>query len=186
MKLSKNLLALGYTMILTNFFLSANSFAVSTNANPATITADEMNILADFAVIDKTEILLAVIASNKKVKADVMDFAKLMIEQHGSNLTQILEMANTLHLKSLNDNASNQLARHGKEAMMNLGGLQGEQFSKAYIDGMVKGHKAALDLIDNQLIKMAKTESIKTFLTNTRATVVQHLDKAKEIQKNLK
>lgn len=183
MKLLKNLLA---TIILANFVLGANSFAESANAKHTEITSDEMNILADVAVIDKTEILLAAIAVNKKTNSDVLDFAKMMIDQHGSNLTQVLEIASGFHLKSLSGNESNKLATEGNEAMMKLGSLQGEQFTKAYIDGMVKGHQAALDLIDNQLMKKAKNESIKSFLSNTRDAVVQHLDKAKKLQENMK
>ncbi|KTD55558.1 hypothetical protein Lsan_3110 [Legionella santicrucis] len=186
MKLSKNRLAIGCSLILTSFFLGTPSYAVPANINHSEIKSDEINILADIAVIDKTEILLAVIASNKKASADVMDFAKMMIDQHGSNLTQVLEIANSVHLKSLSSNASNKLTTEGNEIMMKLGGLQGEQFDKAYIDGMVKGHQAALELIDNQLMKKAKTESIKNFLSNTRDAVVQHLDKAKKLQENVK
>ncbi len=170
---------------LANIFWGTNSFAASANVKNVESTSDEINILADIAVIDKTEIILGVVASNKKVSADVMDFAKFLIDHHGSNLTQVLEMAHNLHLKSLNSNQSNKLATEGNEAMMKLGSLQGKQFDKAYIDAMVKGHQAALDLIDTQLMKQAKTESIKSFLSNTRAAVAQHLDMAKKIQQNL-
>ncbi|ARB91818.1 DUF4142 domain-containing protein [Legionella longbeachae] len=128
---------------------------------------------------------MAAVASNKKVSAEVMDFAKFLSEHHGSNLNQVLEIANNLHLHSLNSDQANKLTTEGNEAMMKLGRLQGKQFDKAYIDAMINGHQAALDLIDTQLMKKAKTESIKSFLSHTRATVVQHLDMAKKIQLNL-
>lgn len=185
MKLSTRLFGIGCIVTLTNFVLVTHSFAVPANTQSVVISSDERNILADIAVIDKTEILLAVVAANKKPSSDVMDFAKFMIEQHGSNLTQILEMAHNLHFNSLSDKESNQLTAQGNEALIELGSLQGKQFDKAYIDAMVKGHQAALDLIDNQLTKEAKTESIKSFLSDTRAAVVHHLDMAKKIQASL-
>ncbi|MBI2786320.1 MAG: DUF4142 domain-containing protein, partial [Legionella longbeachae] len=95
-------------------------------------------------------------------------------------------MANSFHLKSLSGNQSKKLTTEGNAEMMKLGSLQGEQFDKAYIEGMVKGHQAALALIDNELMKKAKTESIKNFLTNTRDAVVHHLDKAKKLEESLK
>ena len=64
--------------------------------------------------------------------------------------------------------------------------MQGEQFGKEYIDGMVKGHQAVLNLIDNKLMKAAKTESIKKFLSDTRSAVVHHLEKAKQLQEQMK
>ena len=183
MKLAKNLiLALTSTAIL----LGTNSFAEQVNAKQIVIKSDEINILADIAVIDKTEILLATVASNKKSSADVIDFAKLMIDQHGSNLTQLLEIANSQHVASLSSNESNKLNAQGNQAMMKLGGLKGDQFDKEYIDAMVKGHQDALDLIDNHLMKEAKTETIKNFLSDTRAVVAQHLEHAKKLQENMK
>ncbi|WP_244940970.1 DUF4142 domain-containing protein [Legionella sainthelensi] len=185
MKLSKNLFIIGFIVTLGNTFCGTNSFAAPENVKNVAVTSDEMDILADIAVIDKTEIILAAVASNKKVSTGVMDFAKFLIDHHGSNLTQVLEIAHNLHFTSLNSNQANKLTTEGNEAMMKLGGLQGKQFDTAYIDAMVKGHQGALDLIDTQLMKKAKTESIKSFLINTRAAVAQHLEMAKKIQQNL-
>ncbi len=183
MKLSKNIiLALAYASM--NFFLNAPAFAAS-NAQEDGIQSGDINILADIAAIDKTEILLATIASNKNLNKEVLSFAKLMIVQHGANLTQLLDMVHHFHLASLNSSESNQLSAEGNQGMMTLGGLQGDQFAKEYINAMVKGHQAALDLIDNQLMKTAKTESIKKFLSDTRVAVVQHLEHAQKLQKDM-
>jgi len=174
--LSKHYLGLGCALVISSVFWSSHSLAA-----PAA-SAGEVAILSDIAAINKNEILLGDIAANKKSSADVLDFAKMMLEQHGNNLTQVLELANTLQVKALNSGDASKMAAKGNEAMLKLGGLQGEQFDKAYIDAMVKGHEEALKLIDDQLMKQAKTESVKTFLSNTRAAVVQHLEKAKQIQ----
>lgn len=178
MKLTKNLTLV---LALTSLFLGSQSFA-----NTESIQAGEVNVLADIASIDKTEILLATLAINKKLNTEVTDFAQFMIAQHGANLNQVLEMANHFHIKALKSDQSNELSIQGNQAIMTLGGLSGDQFAKEYINAMVKGHESALNLIDNKLMKAAKTESIKNFLTATRAAVVEHLEHAKKAQESLK
>jgi putative membrane protein len=149
-------------------------------------TAAETASLATIAAIDKNEIMLGVLAANKQGSAKVTSFGKMMINMHGNNLTQILEMAHGMHGFSLKGGAVDKISAQGMSAMMSLSGLQGKEFDKAYVEDMVKGHQAALDLIDTKLMKTAKSEEIKKFLIDTRAVVVQHLDDAKKLQDSLK
>lgn len=179
MNLSKTLI-LGTALAMT--FVVNPSY--SQDAKPAKITPAEIGSLATIAAIDKAEILVSVVAMNEKVNSDVKDLAKMMIDQHGDNLTQILQMANDLHIP-LNGGSSDKIAAQSKNDLMKLGALQGDQFSKAYADAMVNGHQAALNLIDNQLMKTAKSEEIKKFLTDTRAVVAEHLEHAKKLQSEL-
>ncbi len=164
--------------------LMTSGYAATTSTK-ATVNSTDIGVLATIATIDKNEILLGVIATNKKVSSGVGHFANMMIDQHGTNLTEALEMANNLHINALTGGDSDKLATQGKNAMLALGGLNGDQFDKAYVDAMVKGHTAALDLIDNHLLKSAKNDDVKNFLTATRATVVIHLDHAKKLQEKM-
>ena len=177
MKLSRTLLSLSIALIVT----ASPIYAAST-----TLTAGERASLASIAAIDKGEILLSIVASNKKPSSGVADFAKMMIDQHGSNLTQILEMANNLHAFPLIGGNAEKLKEQGAKEMMALSGLQGEQFDKAYVDAMVKGHQGALDLISQHLMKTAKHEEIKKFLTDTQTVVEHHLEDAKKLQAEMK
>lgn len=170
--------------ISLGMMLAASPFYAQ--AADTTLTKAEIGSLATVAAIDKNEILVSVVASNKKVDSGVTDFAKMMIDQHGSNLTQILEMVNKLHALPLVGGDAAKLAAQGHKDLVALGGLQGDQFSSAYVNAMVKGHQAALDLIDHHLMQTAKSAEVKKFLTDTRAAVVEHLEHAKELQKKLK
>lgn len=154
-------------------------------AQPEKFSRPEIDSLADIAVIDKAEILMGVVAQNKSPSSDVADFAKMMIDQHGSNLTQILDMVSGMHLPDLKAPKAEELMKQSAKEMLAIGGMQGAQFEKAYIDAMVKGHEAALKLIDDHLMKSAKSDEIKKFLTDTRAAVVNHLDHAKKVQEKL-
>lgn len=163
--------------------LTSTAYAENTHS---ALDSAEKGSLASIAVIDKNEILVSVVAENKKVDSAVMDYAKMMIDQHGSNLTQILEMENTLKTGQLTGGEAEKLAAEGKALMMKLGALQGNDFAHAYANAMVKGHEAALHLIDTELLKTAKSEEIKKFITDTRAVVATHLEHAKQLQDKLK
>lgn len=154
--------------------------------NGMKLTSAETGSLATVAAIDKSEIMVSVIAANKKTNSDVADFAKMMIDQHGSNLTQILEMVDAAHATNFKSSTAEKMKAQNMKDMMKLAGLKGDQFDKAYIDAMVAGHEEALKLIDTQLMKTAKSEEVKKFLTDTRAAVEQHLEHAKKIQANMK
>lgn len=180
MNISKTLLI---STLLVGFLGTSSLYAKDSTA--AKLTPAEMNSLATVAAIDKSEIMLGVVATHKKTNSGVMDYAKMMIDMHGSNLTEILEMRNHYHNLALTSPMANKLKSQSMKDMLALGALQGDNFDKAYVDAMVKGHQAALDLIDHQLLQTAKSDAIKKFLTDTRAVVVQHLDDAKKLQEKM-
>lgn len=161
------------------------TLGTSFTAHAQSLNSAEKSTLATIATIDKNEILISVVAENKKVSSDVIDFAKMMINQHGSNLAQILDMEQQLKTGPLTGGESETLAKQGKEALIKIGGLDGDAFASAYADAMVKGHEGALNLIDTKLMKTAKTDEMKKFLTDTRAAVQMHLEHAKKMQADL-
>lgn len=169
--------------LIATVFIAATTAYAAKPAQTTKITTAETSSLATIATIDQGEILLGAVASHKKVNSGIADFAKMMIDMHGDNLTQILEMANTLHALPLTSSTADKLHAQMTKEMTTLGGLEGTTFEKAYIDAMVKGHEGALNLIDTQLMKTAKSDEIKKFLTDTRAVVAKHLEDAKKLQK---
>lgn len=182
MKLSH--LVLGTTLGLA--IIAAPAYAKDAPAQATKFTAAELNTLATIATIDASEILVSEVALNKKVNSDVKDLAKMMVEQHSGNLTQILTMAGDAHAKLPAGGEVAKLAADGKNDLMALGALQGADFDKAYASAMVTGHSSVIKLIDTKLIKTAKSEEVKKFLTDTRATVEEHLEHAKKVQEGLK
>lgn len=175
----KTLLATAMLILFASTSFSANQM----NANPSMM---DQGVLATIATIDKNEILLAVVALNKGVTQNVANFAKMMITQHGSNLTYVLKMANQSKMTMLTSALATKLQAAGEKGMLMLGGLQGKQFDMAYINAMVNGHQDALNLINQQLMKEAKSKETQMFLENTKKTVENHLAAAKKVQQELK
>jgi len=173
------------------FFTTSLALAISLpvhaqNAVKTTISPAEKSSLATVATIDAGEIIVSIVAKNKNVGSNVNHFADMMIDQHGSNLTQILEMENQLKTGMIHSSEAEKLAQEGKKDLMKLGGLKGEEFARAYAEAMVKGHEGALKLFDDKLLKTARSDEIKNFLMSTRAVVEKHLEKARQLQSELK
>ncbi len=77
------------------------------------------------------------------------------------------------------------LQRNGRKAIASLNHLQNGAFDRVYIADMVKGHTAALQLLNQKLIPLATNPLVKQLLENTRNHVIMHLQKAKAVQAQL-
>jgi len=155
---------------------------IATASNHIALTKAEVRTFATIAAIDKNEIILGDIALHKKTSSPVAALAQMMIDQHGANLTQILEMTDRAAIKKLTSKTAKKIALDGNQAMLMLGGLDEQVFSKAYVNAMVQGHEAALKLINTELMQTATTPEVKEFMTATKAAVEMHLAAAKKLQ----
>ena len=53
------------------------------------------------------------------------------------------------------------------------------------MEAMIKGHTEVQDMIDNQLLKNAKSEEVKKHLMETRDHVATHIAEARQVQAGL-
>lgn len=131
--------------------------------------------------VNQHEIDAARQAQKKGVDGDVLEFAKMMETDHGTNQDRVRSlgaMAETADVKAQKDKGAKELAMLDKSS--------GEAYEKAYIDAMVKGHQDALNAIDNKMLPAATTDAVRQHLTTTRAAVAKHLERAKEIDASQK
>lgn len=63
-----------------------------------------------------------------------------------------------------------------------LAALEGEEFERAWIEAMVRGHTEALAKLDNELIPGAGDSGVSQHLRDTRAAIQRHLDTAQSLQ----
>ena len=152
-----------------------------------TMNEENMNdaeILAFVIAVDMNEILAAAEAQKKKVSAPVLDYAKMLHKEHGKNAGDTMKLGQKIGLTPAATTAVDKLSVKGAGELAMLVPLEGDEFSKAYIDAMVKGHTEVLDMIDNQLLKNADNAALKKHLTDMRGHIVAHLEKAKQLQSN--
>lgn len=145
--------------------------------NNNTANPDEAAALGVLNAINEHEIATSEQALAKGVTGPVADYARMMIDQHGQNRTQ------TSALGADADAQDAQAQRQqAEQERATLDQLEGEAYSKAYVDAMVKGHSDALTALDQKLIPAAEREDVRQHLTTTREHVAQHLERARALQ----
>ncbi|MGI8560723.1 MAG: DUF4142 domain-containing protein [Luteimonas sp.] len=142
----------------------------------------DAEVLATVATIDRNEIGAAMLAQQKKLSKPVMDYARMLHQQHGMNLGQTLKVGQQIEVTPVITPKVDELSKKGAAMLAPLVPLDGKQFERSYIDAKVKGHTEVLATIDNELLKAAENEAVKNHLTKTRAAVADHLAKAKALQ----
>jgi len=128
------------------------------------------------SAINHHEIDAARQAQARKLPAAVNDFAAMMIKDHTANE----EALSALGSPAETDAVKAQKAK-GETDLKALGDHKND-YAKAYVDAMVKGHTEALKTIDDKLLPEAQSQDVKQHLEKTRATVSQHLDAAKALR----
>ena len=169
------------TLLTHSPLLFALAFTTQGFAAKSDVTKDSSatKTLSAIIALDQSEVMTSIDASHKKSSEDVADFAKMMIEDHGKNFSDALELANKIHALPLSNNT--EIAGKEMKELTTLGSLDGDEFDHAYIDAMVKGHSAALTLVEEKL-KSAKDDDLKSFLSSTKDAISHHLDEAKNLQ----
>ncbi len=168
----------------------AQTTATETNtATNQTNSADAQNkagqALKILMVINNNEIDAANLALKRSSNADVKKFAETMKNDHTQNLQDIQKLADKNNISAVDTNKSKLLAQKGAHELSKLESASDKDFDKDYIDAMVKGHKAVLDLIDTELLPKANNPEVVDYLKTTRNTVSQHLDMAKALQNSI-
>jgi len=145
--------------------------------NNNTANPDEAAALGVLNAINEHEIATSEQALAKGVTGPVADYARMMIDQHGQNRTQTSALGPDADAQDAQ--AQRQKAEQERST---LDQLEGEAYSKAYVDAMVKGHTEALAALDQKLIPAAEREEVRRHLTTTREHVAQHLEQARALQ----
>ena len=144
----------------------------------------DAEILATVVAVDLNEVLAAMQAGTKKIGQPVLDYAKSIHEGHGMNMEKGLKLGGQIGLTPAITPAVNELQVKGAGALASIVPLDGNEFEKAYLEMMVKGHTDVLGMIDGKLLQGAQNPELKKHLTESRASVAAHLEKAKSLQGN--
>ncbi|MDQ3006571.1 MAG: DUF4142 domain-containing protein [Chloroflexota bacterium] len=169
----------GSPIRVTNSNSDAKAMMGDVGAVSKTIDAET---LAFVIAIDDNEILAASEAGKKKLRADVMAYAKMLQMVHGQNLVATMKLGERIDIVPTDTEAVDTLRVKGAGELAALVPLDGEKFEKAYLAAMVNGHEEVLGLIDSKLSKTASNDELKQHLTETREHVAAHLAEAKRLQ----
>jgi putative membrane protein len=155
--------------------LPATGVAGGTPADAGMVA--ERSALGLLNAINSHEIAAGRQALDKGVSGDVAAFAQMMIDQHTENREQTAAF-------DPDENSTEAQAQKakGEQELATLAQKSGDDYARAYVDAMVKGHTEALAALDNRIIPAATRAEVRTHLASTREHVAQHLERAKALQ----
>lgn len=121
------------------------------------------------------EVRLGEIAVAKADSAQVKQFAKHMVEDHGKMLSELKAMA-----ASKNARLPQAPDRKHRDAAKQLERLSGSAFDRAYMEQMVQDHEATLKLLQ-QIADKADDQQLRHTAREAVPEVKNHLENARSI-----
>jgi putative membrane protein len=173
-------------MIERHLRLCGIAFAGTLMATPAMSQApapavSEGQIVKYIETVNHGEIADAKMALRRSKDADIKNFAKEMIKDHGASDKKMTELARHLKLKPASSEETTSLMSEAKSGDKELRAAKGTDFDKAYIDVQAKMHGEVADTIQNQFVPAATSDEMKSALSDTRSTVQNHQKMAQDL-----
>jgi uncharacterized protein (DUF305 family) len=155
----------------------------ATPGSPSTLQnpAHDSDVLAQLIALDENEVRAAREAEDKKVDTPILNFAKMLHEDHMKDIQATQNLAARLGFDLKSSAAADQMHDKGSQMMSRLEDLKGDAFARAYVTEMVNGHREALQMLDDAL-KTVQRDEVRQHLTAVRATVAMHLRSAEALQ----
>lgn len=142
-------------------------------------------VMAMLTALDNHEIQAATEAQSKASHQKVKEYATMMLTDHRANMQKTQSMAESMSLTSMDTPAVEDFKKKNSDTMATLTDKTGEDYDNSYMRMMARDHQEALRMIDNQLMPMAKSDEMKTHLSEVRKQFSDHLNKAEDIMEEL-
>lgn len=148
---------------------------------PALAQADQ-DYIHRAAIADMMEIETSKVAMERSANADVKAFAKMMIDAHSKTSADLKGVVSGAALPMT---PPGELGDGEKRKVEDLDTIDADAFDKAYVEGQVDAHQAALDLHMNYA-QNGQQAALKGFAAAVEPAVRQHYDQARTLLDNLK
>jgi putative membrane protein len=154
----------------------------ATGAGPMTKLTDGQ-IAQILGAVDDVEIEQAKLALEKSSDPGVRGYANHMIEQHTASKSDGASLASQTGMKLAESPKAKELEAKGATVLSELKAADAKNFDITYLKGQEEQHAEVLTLIKDQLLPAVNDPALRDHLAKTRGVVTEHLDKAKELQK---
>jgi putative membrane protein len=159
--------------------LLALCLTASAREDKAKAAESDQDFVTKATQSDLAEINVSRIAVKNASDEGVKKFAQQMLDDHGKTSKELLEIVNKKKFTA----PDRMDAEHDKMAKK-LASLSGSELDKAYAEGQVKDHEAAVALFERQA-KDGKDEDLKSWAKKTLPHLKQHLKMARELHKKV-
>lgn len=163
---------------------AAKAAAAAVPPAPTPPPLTDANIAAILDGANAADSAAGKIASTKGTRADVKDFARMMMRDHHSLRKQGQDLAKKLNLTPAMPagDTSEAAAKHWQDSLTAM--AKGAAWDKAYIDHEVSYHQALIQTAQTAQ-SAAQNAELKDFITKASPSVQAHLTKAQDIQGKL-
>lgn len=148
-------------------------------------TLTDANIASIMISADQAEIERGRMAVSTSQNATVRQYAQQMVDDHTRMMQQTQTLATGRRITPTPDETTRQIETSTTETIQSLRDRNGEDFDRQYIATEISNHQWLLDAIDNSLLPGAQDRDLRAELTAQRATVMNHLRRAQEIQASI-
>lgn len=164
-------------------FLFLGNLIYGYNDAKSQISTDA-DIIAIVTAINQNEIIVSEFAQTKMMTSSlVTDYANMMVTSHKENINIANNLIVSLESGKSETPELDALNQKGEDKLAKLIAFEGDEFETAYLDAMINAHKEFLNMIDLDLLPMAKSDAVIAYLNNTRETVGKHLIEANKFIK---
>jgi putative membrane protein len=144
-------------------------------AQPAAMTDAEFVQAA--ANSDAYEIQSSELAAQRAARADVKEFATMMIRDHRATTQELTALAPQLNMAA----PTPQLASAETNDLNRLRGLSGEAFDDAYLDEQVEAHEAAVNTFE-RYIQGSSPGPLRDWAQTTLPKLRTHLEHVQRLE----
>ncbi len=131
---------------------------------------------------NQIDIDMAKLAQSKSRNQAVLQFARMMAQDHASVIDQATTLVQALHVTPADNTTSRALQQGATEARARLQPLSGAAFDVAYADREVAYHQAVIDAVTQVLVPGAKNPQLKALLEKVEPVLEAHLREARQLR----
>lgn len=145
-------------------------------ADKGTMSANETKFIKQTGEHGMAEVKIAELGSQKAERADVKEFATMLVNDHTKANSELAALAKTKGVE-----LSQMIAPKAADTFKDLEKESGQGFDKAFLAQMEKSHKDTISSFEDAE-KDAKDGELKAWISKTLPTLKAHLDKVKELR----
>jgi putative membrane protein len=135
--------------------------------------------LQQLSIGGRAEVELGKLAGDRSEVDSIDNFGKHMVEEHGRTNSKLTALARSAKVQLPQDLDAEHVAARGE-----LGSLRGTEFDLRYVDGQIKDHQKAVQLLIHE-IGSGQHSGVVGFAAETLPGVMEHLEMAKTLHAQL-
>lgn len=167
------------------FLLAATGFITFSASAQKPEKFTDPQIAAIAVTANQIDVDYAKIAEKKSKNEDVLNFAKMMVNDHSSIIDQAKVLVKRLKITPEDNGTTKSLKAAEEKTKKLLESKSEREFDKTYIKNEIAYHKEVIKEVDDALIPDAHDPALKSLLQNIMPVLKGHLQHAEDIQKKL-